>query len=78
MAHFSKFVRPGAVRIGMSGAAEGVRCIAFEGPDGRFVTELLNSRKSDVPITLGWRGREVSVALPAISITTAIWKLKGS
>ena len=57
MAHFSKFVRPGAVRIGMSGAAEGVRCIAFEGPDGRFVTELLNSRKSDVPITLGWRGR---------------------
>jgi glucosylceramidase len=76
MAHFSKFVRPGAVRIGTSGSSEGIRCIAFKGPKGDRVTQLLNSRKSDVQITLGWRGRELSLTLPAISITTVIWSPK--
>lgn len=74
LAHFSKFVRPGAVRIGSAGTAEGVRCIAFQGPNGEVVAELLNSRKSDSEIKLAWRQRDASLTLPAISITTVIWK----
>jgi glucosylceramidase len=73
LAHFSKFVRPGAVRIACSGSADGTRCVAFLGPDGNVVTQLLNSRKSDAPATLSWREREISLTLPALSICTVIW-----
>ena len=78
LAHFSKFVRPGAVRIGSSGVSDGIRCIPFQGPNGDVVTELLNSRKSDTRVTLRWRGRDVSLTLPAISISTVIWNPKRS
>jgi len=73
LAHFSKFVRPGAVRIACSGTRDGVRCIAFIGPNGDVVTQLLNSRKSDAQVTLSCRGREGALSLPAISISTVIW-----
>ncbi len=73
LAHFSKFVRPGAVRIGTSGTSAGIRCIAFKGPNGDLVTELLNSQKSDAQVTLGWRRKELSLTLPAVSISTVIW-----
>ena len=74
LAHFSKFVRPGAVRVGARSAAEGVRCVAFQGKDGGIVAELLNSRKSPAPIELEWHGRLVGVELPALSISTFLWK----
>jgi hypothetical protein len=35
--------------------------------------ELLNSGKSDAPVTLGWHGREIYLNLPAISISTVTW-----
>ena len=73
LAHFSRFVRPGAVRIAASGSADGVRCLAFKGPKGGLVAELINSRKSDAPITLRWYGREITLNLPAISISTVTW-----
>jgi glucosylceramidase len=73
LAHFSKFVRPGAVRIACSGSADGARCIAFLAPDGNVVTQLLNSRKSDAPVTLRWRERAIALTLPALSISTVIW-----
>jgi glucosylceramidase len=73
LAHFSRFVRPGSVRIATLGSEEGLRCLAFKGPKGEVVAELLNSRKSDAPVTLGWQGRELSLKLPAISISTVTW-----
>lgn len=74
LAHFSKFVRPGDVRIGTSGSLPGVRAMAFKTPDGQIVTELMNSRSEDVETALAFHGRVVRVNLPAISITTALWQ----
>lgn len=73
LAHFSKFVRPGAKRIASSGSHEGVRCLVFKNPEGGFVAQFLNSRKEDTRITLGCRGQSVSLALAAVSITTCLW-----
>src|SRR5258707_1051029 len=42
LAHFSKFVRPGAVRVQTTGKAKGVRVMAFQTPDGGFVVQFLN------------------------------------
>ena len=73
LAHFSKFVRPGAVRVGIAGSQEGVRCLAFRTPEKGFVVQLLNSRPKDAEVRLAWRGRTLRVNLPAISITSCMW-----
>lgn len=73
LAHFSKFVRPGAVRVGSAGSRDGVRALAFRHADGRVVAQLLNSRDADAEVRLLWRGKALRVRLPAGSITTCLW-----
>jgi glucosylceramidase len=73
LAHFGRFVRPGAVRIGATGSKEGVLCLAFRTPDGRIVAELANRRRESVSVRLGEGERAVTLTLPAMSITTAAW-----
>jgi len=73
LAHFSKFVRPGAVRVQTTGSYPGVRVISFKTPEGKIVSELMNSRKEDVEVGIVANQRTLSLKLPAVSITTAIW-----
>jgi len=73
LAHFSKFVRPGAVRVGMSGAMKGVRAMAFEESDGGYVVELLNSLREKATVSLEFGGKVVGVELAGRSITTLTW-----
>lgn len=40
--HFSKFVKPGAVRIGCSRFAQSVEACAFKNPDGQLVLVVMN------------------------------------
>jgi len=74
LAHFSKFVRPGFVRIDVTGSSKPVRCVAFKNPTGGFVAELMNGSQQDVPVRIDLAGRSLQLALPAISMTTAIWE----
>jgi glucosylceramidase len=74
LAHFSRFVRPGAVRIKTAGSLEGVRVMAFKAPDGKIVAELMNSKREDVELGVRFHGRVLRTKLPAISITTARWQ----
>ena len=74
LAHFSKFVRPGALRVQTVGSQDGVRVMAFKAPEGGMVTELMNSGKADAEVSLSWHGRLAYLKLPAASITTALWK----
>ncbi|HEY6938197.1 MAG TPA: glycoside hydrolase family 30 beta sandwich domain-containing protein [Terriglobales bacterium] len=73
LAHFSKFVRPGAVRIETTGQYPGVRAISFKTPEGKTVSELMNSRKEEVEVAIMANGQTLSLHLPAVSITTAVW-----
>ena len=78
LAHFSRYVRPGAVRIGVAplegGAPTGVRCLAFEPPEGGVVAQLLNSGETASTVPLVWQGRTVAVDVPARSIATVRWR----
>jgi glucosylceramidase len=74
LAHFSKFVRPGDVRIKTTGTTDGVRVMAFEKPDGRIVAEVMNSKNQVVKISLQFQGRGVDLNLSAVSITSALWE----
>jgi glucosylceramidase len=73
LAHFSKFVRPGDIRIETIGSLDGVRVMAFKAPDGEIVTELMNSKNEDVEVGLTFHDRVLRLKVPAISITTALW-----
>ncbi|HKA18805.1 MAG TPA: glycoside hydrolase family 30 protein [Blastocatellia bacterium] len=74
LAHFSRFVRPGSIRIGVTGKRGGVRCVAFHSSDGDVVAQLLNSRSADEQVSVECGGRVLQLVLPAGSITTASWK----
>jgi glucosylceramidase len=78
LAHFSKFVRPGDIRIKTSGSLDGVRVMAFKTPDGKIVTELMNSRREDVEVGVTFHDRVLRLKLPAISITTALWNIESA
>jgi glucosylceramidase len=73
LAHFSKFVRPGARRIATTGAAEGVRVISFQNANGSRVSELMNSRPEPADVQLEWHGLSLRPTLPGTSITTIQW-----
>ena len=73
LAHFSKFVRPGAVRLQSRGTSKGVRVMAFQTPEGGFVVQLLNSLEQESAVNLASKGRILHLTLPARSISTVTW-----
>jgi glucosylceramidase len=73
LGHFSKFVRPGAVRVAVSGTAKGVRCLAFQEKSGKMIAQLLNSGNRPCPVNLEWRRVNLHLELPALSIVTCLW-----
>ncbi len=73
LAHFSKFVRPGAVRVETKGRAKDLRVMTFQTPEGGHVAQLLNSLQQAQEVSLVSKGRTVHIKLPARSITTATW-----
>src|SRR5215471_9992076 len=74
LAHFSRYVRPGSVRIGTTGRSNGIRCVAFSAPDRHIVAQLMNSRKRDARVTVECHNSILELVLPAGSITTVSWK----
>ncbi len=74
LAHFSKFVRSGSVRIQTVGKTPGVRVMSFASLDGKIVTQIMNSSKTVAEIDLVFHAKTVHLSLPPISITTASWK----
>ena len=76
LAHFAKFVRPGSTRIDARAKSKSdlVRGLAFRGPDGDWIVQLMNRRKEESRVQLEWQGRFLEAALPGMSITTCRWK----
>ena len=74
LAHFSRYVRPGAVRVATTGEVPRVRCVSFRSPEGNIVAQLVNSRDLEAGVELDAGGRRLRVALPPVSITTCRWK----
>jgi len=73
LAHFSRFVRPGAVRVRTTGATKGVRVMAFQSPEGGMVVEVLNSNRNAVDVNLVQHNHSLHLSVPARSITTTLW-----
>lgn len=72
IAHASRFVSPGAVRIG-SNSTEKLHSVAFKRPDGRKVAIILNDTDSETVFNLQYKGQQVMVALPAAGVGTYVF-----
>jgi glucosylceramidase len=71
--HFSKFVRPGSVRIGSS-STEALPNVAFRTPEGRFVLVVSNPGTSPQTFDVKFHGKYMSAVLPAGAVATYVWK----
>jgi glucosylceramidase len=73
LAHFSKFVRPGAHRIECSGGSEQFNFAAFQNIDSTIILIIINNGgKTESQIQ--WNNAAVKFHVPAHSISTVKWK----
>lgn len=72
IAHASKFVPDGSVRIGSSGA-DVVPNVAFTTPEGKTVLIVANDSTSDRSFDVRFRGKVFKSSLVAGSVATFIW-----
>ncbi len=72
IAQFSRYVRPGAHRIGSSGGPAALQSIAFANPDGSLVTVVLNTTDSPASFGLAAAGETLACSIPAHAIQTYV------
>lgn len=70
--HFSRYIKPGAVRIGCSRYTDKLEATAFKNPDESIVIVLLNQNEMDMPVTLRIGDECVSFAAEALSVSTGV------
>lgn len=70
--HFSHFVNPGAVRIAVTRYTDKIDVTAFENPDGKIVTILLNRSNEAVPVVLRMKEEMLKLKLEPGTITTGL------
>ncbi|KOH45933.1 glycoside hydrolase family 30 protein [Sunxiuqinia dokdonensis] len=74
VAHASKFVRPGSVRID-SNELPGLPNVAFETPDGKMVLIVMNESDEEQEFTLKQEGHTATIQLNAGDVATYVWQL---
>jgi len=72
LAHFSKYIRPGAVRIGFENPDESLMMTAARNPDGSIALVILNMNREIKNINLSLDGRSVDVQINAQAIQTIV------
>ena len=70
--HFSKFIRPGAVRVGLDCGAEGIKAVAFKNTGGSIAAVILNRSDNGRSLNLNAAGQSVDFELPGHSIVTFV------
>jgi glucosylceramidase len=75
LGHASKFLSPGAVRIGSDEpAGTELRDVAFRNPDGEVVLYLVNPGTIKQPVRVSFHGKTAATTLAAGAVETLVWK----
>jgi len=72
LGHASRFVLPGAYRVGVTKRGEGVEAAAFVNPDGSRVA-VLHRNSGEGPVTIAIDGNRYSLPLANGSVVTVRW-----
>jgi glucosylceramidase len=73
LGHFSKFVRPGAVRIASTSANGSLKQVAFANADGRLAVVAHNTGGSSMTVRVGAGASAMNVTVPANAAVTIAW-----
>jgi glucosylceramidase len=72
IAHASKFVRPGAIRVA-SNITDDLHNVAFVNPSGEKVLIVVNDNDSPQTFAINFRGRNAQASLPGGAVGTFVW-----
>jgi len=72
MAHFSKFIRPGAVRIGIAVSDKDLQATAAQNPDGSIAVVIFNEGKASKSFNLKINSTSKKVSIDPQAIQTII------
>ena len=72
VAHVSKFVPPGSVRVG-STDMEQLADVAFHTPDGKIALVMSNTSNFPKTVNVRYHGRVFATTVPAESVGTYVW-----
>lgn len=72
MAHFSRYIRPGAYRIGHSHSDEELQLTAVKNPDGSIAVVILNENNDEKILNLKIEGREAGFSISAKAVQTIV------
>ena len=70
--HFSRYILPGSVRIGMSRFSDAVDATAFLRPDGQISVVLMNRTSRAMPVFLRLNGQIAELPLAADAIVSVL------
>jgi glucosylceramidase len=74
-AHYSRFIRPGAVRIWSTDTGDDIKNVAFRNPDGgSIVLVLINGKTSGHEVSVQQGQLRFRYAMPAESVATFVWQ----
>ncbi|MBP8114031.1 MAG: glycoside hydrolase family 30 protein [Chitinophagaceae bacterium] len=74
LAHFSKFIRPGAVRVGFNNPDKELLVTACQNPDNSFAVVVFNPTDNDKQITLSQNNKKVHFKISSKAIQTIVLK----
>jgi len=74
LAHASKYVRPGAVRVESGSGLSGVESVAFVNTDGTKAVLVVNTTTGERDFAVRQGARSFPFTLPAQSVATFTWK----
>jgi glucosylceramidase len=72
VAHASKFVRPGSVRIA-SNETDSLSNVAFKTPEGKYVLIVSNNSKTEQRFNIKFRGKTAAAKLDGKDVATYVW-----
>jgi hypothetical protein len=69
-ANYSRYIHPGAVRIGASTGDSNLQVTSYKNPDGTVSVVILNTSSSDIPLTLSLQNTGLSQNATAVPYVT--------
>ncbi len=73
LGHFSKYIKPGATKIGVEAENDELLITAFENPDQTTAVVVINEKDQAQKFILKEAGEQVEVQIPAHAIQTLIY-----
>ncbi len=71
--HFTHFIKPGAVRIGITSYSDELEATAFANPDGELVAVLLNRTHHDIAVNIRIEDKMAKIVAEPDSIATVLY-----